>query len=114
VTLTIKDGWHVYANPVGDENLIPTTLGLAPDQPAKLVKVTYPPGVEKVLASGGPERVALYEGSVELTARVRLDPEAEAIPDALRLVLRHQACNDRACLAPARLTVPVELTGGRE
>ena len=76
VTLSIKEGWHLYANPVGDENLIPTTLSLAPDQPATLVKVTYPPGEEKVLASGGPEKVALYEGSVELTARVRLDPDA--------------------------------------
>ena len=47
---------------------------------------------------------------MELTARVRLDPDAKAIPDALRLVVRHQACNDRACLAPARLTVPVALT----
>ena len=45
---------------------------------------------------------------------VRLTPEAKAIPDALRLEVRHQACNDRACLAPARLTVPVALTGGRE
>ena len=114
VTLSVKEGWHLYANPVGDENLIPTTLSLAPDQPATLVKVTYPPGEEKALASSGPEKVALYEGSVELTARVRLDPDAKAIPDALRLVVRHQACNDRACLAPARLTVPVALTGGRE
>ncbi len=114
VTLSIKDGWHLYANPVGDENLIPTTLSLAPDQPATLVKVTYPPGEEKVLASGGPEKLALYEGPVKLTARVRLDPQAKAIPEALRIVVRHQACNDRACLAPARLTVPVALTDGRE
>ena len=80
VTLSIKEGWHLYANPVGDENLIPTTLSLAPDQPATLVKVTYPPGEEKALASSGPEKVALYEGSVELTARVRLDPDAKATP----------------------------------
>jgi hypothetical protein len=78
------------------------------------VKVTYPPGEEKALASSGPEKVALYEGSVKLTARVRLAPDAKATPDELRLVVRHQACNDRACLAPARLTVPVTLTGGRE
>jgi uncharacterized protein YyaL (SSP411 family) len=114
VTLTIKEGWHVYANPVGDENLIPTTLSLAADQPATLVKVTYPPGEEKALESSGPEKVALYEGSVELTARVRLAPDTKATPDELRLVVRHQACNDRVCLAPARLNVPVALTGGRD
>jgi len=113
VSLSIKDGWHLYANPVGEENLIPTTLSLAPDQPATLVDVTYPPGEEKVLASGGPEKVALYEGTVELTARVRLDPGARTIPDALRLVVRHQACNDRACLPPASLTVPLAFTIAR-
>jgi hypothetical protein len=109
VTLAIRDGWHTYANPTGTENLKPTTLTLAPDQPATLVKVTYPAGKAKVLASSGDEKVALYEQKVPLTARVRLDPAAKAAPSSLTFRVKYQACNDRACLAPATLDVTASL-----
>jgi uncharacterized protein YyaL (SSP411 family) len=110
VTLAIQEGWHTYANPTGTENLKPTVLTLAPDQPAALVQVTYPPGQAKVLASTGAEKVALYEGKVALTARVRLDPAAPAVPASLTFQVKYQACNDRACLAPATLKATVSLT----
>jgi DsbC/DsbD-like thiol-disulfide interchange protein len=111
VTLAIKGGWHLDANPVGVANLKPTTVVLAPDQPASLVRVDYPPGRLKVLASSGAERVSLYEGEVAIAARVRLDPGIKAVPETLTFRVQYQACNDRACLAPATLTVPVRLTG---
>jgi uncharacterized protein len=109
VSIAIKDGWHTYANPTGTENLKPTVLTLAPEQPATLVKVAYPAGKSKVLASSGDEEVALYEGQATLTARVRLDPDAKTTPAALTFQLHYQACNDRACLAPAILSVTVSL-----
>jgi uncharacterized protein len=109
VSIAIKDGWHTYANPTGTENLKPMVLTLAPEQPATLVKVVYPAGKSKVLASSGDEKVALYEGQATLTARVRLDPAAKVTPAALTLQLRYQACNNRACLAPATLDVTVSL-----
>jgi uncharacterized protein YyaL (SSP411 family) len=109
VTLAIKEGWHTYANPTGTENLKPILLTLAPDQPAALVQVLYPPGKAKVLASTGDEKVALYEDKIALTARVRLDPAAKAVPASLTFQVKYQACNDRACLAPATLSVTVSL-----
>jgi hypothetical protein len=113
LTLNVKPGWHVYANPTGALNLIPTTVTLAPDQPATLVKVTYPAGQAKVLDPASGERVALYEGSARLRARVRLAESAKEAPALLQLQLRYQACNDNACLAPATLDVPVKLGRGR-
>jgi hypothetical protein len=71
--------------------------------------VTYPPGKVKVLASSGDEKVALYENQVALKARVRLDPAANPLPSGLTFQLHYQACNDRACLAPATLKVTVPL-----
>ena len=44
VTLAIKDGWHVYANPTGVEKLKPTTVSVPDGQPASLVEVEYPKG----------------------------------------------------------------------
>src|SRR5262249_8540849 len=109
VTLTIKSGWHVYANPTGTENLIPTTVSLAPGQHAKLVKVDYPAGQIKALEASGGEKAALYEGTAKLKVRIQLDGSSKEAPDSLKLQVRYQACNDRACLAPTSLAVPVSL-----
>ena len=108
VTVSIKDGWHIQANPARTENALPTVLALAPDQPAKLVKVAYPSGELKALAATGAEKVALYEGETKITASVRLDAGAKP-PATLTFRLKYLACDDRACLAPATLSVPVAL-----
>ncbi len=115
ITVTIDDGWHLYANPAGAPNLKPTTLALdaSSNRSATLASVKYPAGEARILASTGSEKVAMYEGKVEIAARIRL---AETVkPGPLRLVLRlnYQACNDRLCLAPARLEVPLEVQVAR-
>jgi uncharacterized protein YyaL (SSP411 family) len=115
VTVTIQGGWHIYANPTGIAELKPTTLQLDPasERSATLVSVQYPPGVAKVLGSIGTEKVALYEGNLELTARIRLAEGAKAGSIPLKLKLSYQACNDRLCLAPATLEVPLDVTIAR-
>lgn len=113
LTIKVKQGWHLNANPAGSENLIPTTVELAPNQSAKLLKVEYPSGEAKVLATGG-EPVPLYEGTVMLKARVRLEAgDSKPTPDTLTFEVRYQACNDNACLAPAKLPVRVTLGESR-
>jgi uncharacterized protein YyaL (SSP411 family) len=113
VTLNIKDGWHLYANPTGVASLRPTAVTLPPGQPATLTEVRYPPGAAAPAAPGGDEKASIYEGEVKLTARVRLDAQAGPGPLTLNLKISYQACNDRACLAPATLTVPLTLTVAR-
>ena len=113
LTVTIKDGWHTYANPTGVEGIAPTRVTLDPGQEARLVRVEYPPGDAKVLASSGKEKVALYEKTARLTARVKLDPALKPGKLDLRFTVHYQACNDRACLAPARQRVTVPLLVGR-
>jgi uncharacterized protein YyaL (SSP411 family) len=113
VSVAIKEGWHLYANPTGLANLKPTTLVLRAGQPAELVGVEYPAGTPKVLDANAGQRVPLYEGAVRLKVRLRLDQAATSPPETLKLELRYQACDDRLCLAPAALEVPVALAAGR-
>ena len=116
IELDIKPGWHVYANPSGSETSIPTVATLAdPDaSPAASATWTYPAGKATILDPTNPESIALYEGKTKLLARVKLKPDVKPGPATIKFRVRHQACNDRACLAPANLTVTldVQVAGG--
>jgi uncharacterized protein len=114
VSLTIQDGWHIYANPAGLPEMRPTTLGLDPQSEAtvRLLEVSYSAGESKVLGSLGTEKVALYEGKVQFTARLKLADDARAGTAKLSFRLSYQACNDQLCQAPARLEVPLTVMIG--
>ena len=107
LTLTIKDNYHLYANPAGSEDVIPTVVALAPGSDATLVEVRYPVGESKILAANGPGRISVYEKRAIATARIRLPEDARLGAATVKLQVRYQACDDRSCQAPATLDVPV-------
>jgi uncharacterized protein YyaL (SSP411 family) len=109
LVFTIEPGWHLYANPTGIDNLPPTRVTLDPGQGASLVRVDYPAGIAKVLESSGKEKVSLYEGVTTLTARIKFDSESKKLPESLEFTAHYQACNERACLAPAKASVRLTL-----
>ncbi len=92
VRLEIAPGWHVNANPASSEFLIPTEVA------GQVRSVRYPPG-ELVRLAFADDELAVYTGEVVLTA------EAAAIATAVGLT--YQACNDRRCLPPVSLELPV-------
>src|SRR5581483_5351342 len=100
-TVEIAPGWHVNAHAPRDRFLVPTTLDLLPPPGVRAGDVRYPGPVERTLAFAGDRPVLLYEGSVEMSARL----EGSAAPGApaLRAVLRYQACDDTRCLPPRTL-----------
>jgi uncharacterized protein YyaL (SSP411 family) len=115
VAVAIGRGWHIYANPAGAPELRPTTLKIDPSSAgsATLVDVKYPAGEVKALASTGSDKAALYDGKVQITARIRLADQAEPGPLRLTFRLSYQACNDRLCLAPAHLEIPLDVNVSR-
>ena len=112
VAIAIKEGWHIHANPTGVDVLIPTTLVLEPGQPGADLHIDYPPGKSRVLGSLGTEKVALYEGNFNIPVRITLPRDAPAGKTTLTLKLNYQPCDERVCLAPASLEIPLEVTIG--
>jgi uncharacterized protein YyaL (SSP411 family) len=112
VSVDIQPGWHLNSNSPGVPEAKPTSLNVARDSEklAKLVKVTYPPGEGKILASLGTELVMLYENKVSIPVRLKLADEMTAGSVVVSLELSYQACNDRLCRAPAKLVVPLQIT----
>ncbi len=99
ITLDIDKTWHVYANPVDNEDLTPaqTVVSIASKGKLDDVKIEYPAGKEQTDAG---VKYKIYEGKVVIKARVK---RASGNNDPLELTIKLQACNDKTCLVPATI-----------
>lgn len=105
VTLAITGKWHVYANPVGSEDLLEaqTVVTVSGKNKPTSVKVEYPtPTVEKDKAIG---EYKIYKDKAVIRAIVQ---RARGDTGPLEVSVRFQSCNTKVCLAPAtvKLSVP--------
>jgi FAD/FMN-containing dehydrogenase len=105
----VASGYHVQANKVLEDYLIPLTL--TADLPAGITRVStsYPRALLKKFPFA-PKAMAVYEGRV--TVRMTLDAGADAAlgPVKIPLTLRYQACNEQLCLPPVKIPLTAELT----
>lgn len=105
ITLVIDKGWHIYANPVGNESQeeSQTTVTVTSKTKPKNVKIEYPKSkvVNDVLVGN----YNVYEGTIEIKAAVE---RAAGDSSPLEIRVKLQACDDKSCLLPAtiKLTVP--------
>jgi hypothetical protein len=106
VTLTVDKDWHLYANPVGNDDLAPsqTTLEITAKVKPRDVKIEYPKGKLVKDATAGDYMV--YEDKVVIKATVL---RAKDDTGTLELSVKLQACSDvkKTCLLPATLKVSV-------
>jgi DsbC/DsbD-like thiol-disulfide interchange protein len=106
ITAQIDKGWHIYANPVGEDSLKPvqTVVTVTGKEKLQDVKLDYPTG--KVVKDADLKiEYKVYEGKVEIAAHVQ---RAKGDTGPLEVSVKIQACSDKNCLLPATVKVPVE------
>lgn len=99
--LEIEKGWHLYANPVANENFEPnqTIVKVYGGVQEAATKVVYPKGHEYVVNK---EKILIYEGATQIGVTVqRLNN------DPIDVHVKVFACDDKACLPPGNLKVKV-------
>lgn len=101
VNLDIKPGWHINANTVLSDFLIPTDLSADEASCASLKTVTYPDG-KTVQLGFQSEPLLVYEGSVNVSAELLELAKIDQCNNAI-LNLKVQACSDEVCLSPERV-----------
>ena len=94
VTAMIASGWHINSAHPLQSFAIPTVLSFDPAT-ADLVSVNYPPHILKSFAFSGGDKLAVYEGTIEIPFVAKLKSAA-----GLTASLHYQACNDNICLPP--------------
>jgi hypothetical protein len=109
VVAQVADGYHVQANKVLEDYLIPLTV--TADLPAgfKLLNTSYPKAqVTKFPFAAKP--MAVYQGRFQVRLTVEADATTPAGAAKIPMTLRFQACNDQLCLPPAKLPISAEFT----
>ncbi len=100
VSVKVAKGWHINSNTPLEDFFIPTELSI---EGAGDAEITYP--AHKLVKLGFHDNeLALYDGTVELKAKISKVPKG-----SLTAKLRVQTCSDEICLEPetAELRIPV-------
>jgi DsbC/DsbD-like thiol-disulfide interchange protein len=104
ITLDIDPKWHLYANPVKNDDMVSaqTVVKLAAGAKLDDVKITYPPGKQKKDSTGTYD---IYEGKIEIKAVVRRAKDDNSPLDAS---IQVSACDEVKCLLPSTIKIKVE------
>ncbi len=109
VQVNIKDGWHINANPTGQENLIPTTISVPVDSSISISDVKYPKG-KSVKFEFSADSLNVYEGTMTFTLKIKPKENLTLKKnDQILLKLNYQACNETECLLPQTLDLPLTI-----
>ena len=110
VALEVAVGLHVNANPPTFDYLIPVTLSIEGPEGVDVSQAFYPEA-QHVTFPYADEPLAVYEGTVVIGMELEIAANAPLGDHDLEISVRYQACNDRACFAPAEatLTLPVSV-----
>jgi uncharacterized protein YyaL (SSP411 family) len=109
VQVKIAAGWHINANPAGQDNLIPTTITVDKDALIEINNVKYPKG-KSMKFEFSPESVNVYDGTFTIPLKLKQKPNTtikKNVPIILKL--NYQACNDTECSLPQELNIPLKL-----
>ena len=112
IELEIAEGYHLQANPVRQDFLIPTTLKIRSTGKILSGDPAYPPGKPFRLEGGSDEDEWLvYDGTVQLKVPLSATEEAKPAQYMLQAEVHFQACDEVRCFSPRSVSfvIPVEV-----
>ena len=107
--LNIAEGWHINANPAGQDNLIPTTVTVSANTPFEILDIAYSKGRSTRFEFSN-ESLNVYEENLTIPLQLRRKPNVkhdEHVP--IMLQLTYQLCNETECLLPQTLDIPLKV-----
>ena len=113
ITMQIKEGWHINANPARPKFLKATELKAEFTNGSQLGQVTYPPGTD-LMSEGVEEPISVYEGTIELKGTITVPENFSGKDESVTLTIRYQACNEKECQQPMKYILKGKLAVGAD
>ena len=106
----VKKGYHIQANRVNDQSLIPTTLEINDDKNITISKQEFPPSKQFKL-EGTSIFLDVYDETFPIKLFLSPVAKTQAGKYILGAKLRYQACDSKSCLFPKVIdfSIPVEV-----
>lgn len=95
----IKKGYHIQANKVNDDLLIPTTLKINENKNITTGRQEFPPA-KKFKLEGTDNFLDVYDGAFEIKIPFKTTRKTPKGKYLLNAKLNYQACDSKTCLFP--------------
>jgi hypothetical protein len=99
IEVEIKDGFHIQANEVRDEFIMPTSVEIKPHQDFIINKLEYPKE-KKFQLKGSDKFLDVYDGRIQIRTLFSTRKEIKKGQNQLRGKLNYQACDSLQCFFP--------------
>ncbi|MDH3217592.1 MAG: thioredoxin family protein [Candidatus Krumholzibacteria bacterium] len=115
VVLELAEQWHVNANEINDEFLIPTTVSLETPVGFEVKGTVYPKAIEKKFPFSD-KPLLLFEKEASIGVLLEVAPDVEPGDTKITAVVTYQACDSEKCLAPEtkRIELPIRVSAPTE
>jgi hypothetical protein len=110
IWVEVKMGYHIQANKVDDESLIPTILEVNALKGIMINKQEFPKAKPFQL-EGTDSFLNVYDGKFVIKLSISADTEMKAGNYVLNSKLSYQACDSKSCLFPRDVdfSIPIEV-----
>lgn len=108
IAVSVKNGYHIQANKVNDEFIIPTTVELTPTTEIKIKKIVFPSS-KKFKLEGVDDYLEVYDGNFEIAVKLKTAHAVQRGTHQLEGRLKYQACDSVRCFSPKDVRFLVEL-----
>lgn len=110
IAIEVKNGYHIQANKVSNESMIPTTLDMSSDKSLIVIKQVFP-SAKKFKLEGTDEYLDVYDGRFEISIFFNTPRQTKKGLHRLDGKLNYQACDSIRCLFPraAEFSIEVEV-----
>ncbi len=106
--LGVGPAWHINANPVNDDFLIPTTVDIGENPDFQALKIVYPSPLTARFEFSEAEAL-VYSGTTTFGMLVKAREGLAPGTYRLKGSVTYQACNAKSCLAPETLAFEMEV-----
>lgn len=107
--INIGKGYHIQANPVEEDFLIPTTVKITSSKNVLVGNPVYPAGKTLTLR-GTEENLLVYDGKIYIIIPVQITQPVQKDFHLIEGELEYQACDSVKCFMPRTITftIPVK------
>ena len=111
ISVEVVKGYHIQANKVNDESLIPTTLEVSEVKGITINRLEFPPG-KKFKLKGTSTFINVYDGKFIIKLFISPSAKLQTGNYVLGAKLHYQACDSMTCLFPrtSDFSIPIDIS----